>query len=172
MAERPAMRSAGPRRPRPTISLPSEAVAFFPCVYRLGEQNTEIMASPCWCWLFQSFNDRDSIPLLRRGETGQDQEMPRLGPTTTSGWCLSNSAWAILTASLKSSSRSFGLMTSWPWPFRYVGFTAPGTDCQPCRTRVFILARSSRRLLPCQGNQHRVRQLLHADVSEHVHDLR
>ena len=35
-------------------------------------------------------------------------------PTTTWGWCLSNSAWAILTASSKSSSGSFGLMTSWP----------------------------------------------------------
>ena len=32
MAERPATTDAGPRRPRPTISLPSEAVAFFPWV--------------------------------------------------------------------------------------------------------------------------------------------
>ena len=32
LAERPATMSAGPRRPRPSISLPSEAVAFLPWV--------------------------------------------------------------------------------------------------------------------------------------------
>src|SRR5277367_1240804 len=36
---------------------------------------------------------------------------PRDEPTTTCGWCLSNSSWAILTASLKPSSGNFGLMT-------------------------------------------------------------
>src|SRR5512135_236844 len=41
MAERPATSSAGPRRPRPVISRPSAAVAFFPWVYRLGEQKTD-----------------------------------------------------------------------------------------------------------------------------------
>ena len=35
-------------------------------------------------------------------------------PTTTAGRYLSNSAWAILTASSKSSSGSFGLITSCP----------------------------------------------------------
>src|SRR5262245_12994027 len=83
MAEPPAMTSAGPRKPRPTISWPSEAVAFFPCVYRLGEQNTEGMASPCWCGLFQSLIGPDSIPLRRGAETRQDQEMAREEPTTT-----------------------------------------------------------------------------------------
>jgi hypothetical protein len=39
---------------------------------------------------------------------------PREEPTTTWGWSRSNSPWAILTASMKSSSGSFGLMTSWP----------------------------------------------------------
>src|SRR5206468_7713172 len=37
-----------------------------------------------------------------------------------------------------SSSGSFGLMTSWPWSFRKVGLTPPGTDCQPCRKRTFM----------------------------------
>src|SRR4051794_2598925 len=39
----PAMISAGPSRPRSAISRPRDAVAFFPCVYRLGEKNTESM---------------------------------------------------------------------------------------------------------------------------------
>src|SRR5512135_1892453 len=41
MAERPATSSAGPCKPRPVISRPSEAVASFPWVYRLGEQKTD-----------------------------------------------------------------------------------------------------------------------------------
>jgi hypothetical protein len=39
---------------------------------------------------------------------------------------LSNSAWAILTASANSSSGSFGLMTSWPCWARKVGLMPPG----------------------------------------------
>ena len=35
-------------------------------------------------------------------------------PTITCGWCLSNSSWAMRTASSKSSSGSLGWMTSWP----------------------------------------------------------
>src|SRR5262245_66499210 len=64
-------------------------------------------------------------------------------PTTTAGWCLSNSAWAILTASLKSSSGNFGLITSWPCRARKVGLTPTGTDCQPWRKRTFIAYTSS-----------------------------
>jgi hypothetical protein len=40
---------------------------------------------------------------------------PREKPTMTSGSGLSNSSWAILTASAKSSSGTAGLMTSWPF---------------------------------------------------------
>src|ERR1043165_5141182 len=42
------------------------------------------------------------------------------------------------TASVKSSSGSFGLMTSWPCCARNLGFTPPGTECQPCRKRIFM----------------------------------
>ena len=73
---------------------------------------------------------------------------PREEPTITCGWCLSNSCWAIFTASWKSSSGSFGLMTSWPSCVRYVGLMPPGTDCQPWRKRMVITAilPSSRKL--------------------------
>src|SRR5208282_2543438 len=64
---------------------------------------------------------------------------PREEPTITWGWCLSNSSWAILMASANSSSGSFGLMTSWPCWARKVGFTPPGTDCQPWRKRIFMM---------------------------------
>jgi hypothetical protein len=72
---------------------------------------------------------------------------PRDEPTTTAGWCLSNSPWAIRTARSKSSSGRLGLMTSWPCRARNVGLTPPGTDCQPCRNRTFMVAQSSRRFL-------------------------
>ena len=59
--------------------------------------------------LFQAGQSRTSFasPLLMFMATAP----PLDEPTTTAGWCLSNSAWAILTASPKSSSGSFGLMT-------------------------------------------------------------
>jgi cobalt/nickel transport protein len=40
---------------------------------------------------------------------------PRLEPTTTSGRCRSNSAWAMRTAAAKSSSGKAGFKTSCPW---------------------------------------------------------
>jgi hypothetical protein len=56
---------------------------------------------------------------------------PREEPTTTAGRYRSYSACAMRRASSKSSSGSFGLMTSWPCRARNVGFTPPGMDCQP-----------------------------------------
>ncbi len=66
-------------------------------------------------------------------------KLPGHGTPTTCGQWLSNSAWAILTASAKSSSGSFGLRSSWPWSFKKVGFTPPGTEFQPWRKRIFMM---------------------------------
>src|SRR5271157_1374788 len=59
---------------------------------------------------------------------------PWLDPMTTWGLCLSNSSWAIWTA----SSGSLGLKTVWPWSLRKVGLTPPATEVQPWRKRILI----------------------------------
>jgi hypothetical protein len=61
-------------------------------------------------YLFQAGQSRTSgvSPLSRFMATAP----PRDEPTTTAGWYRSNSAWAMRTASSKSSSGSVGSMTS------------------------------------------------------------
>ena len=92
-----------------------------------------VLAAP---HVFQPGQSRTSLaePLLMFMATAP----PRDEPTTTWGWCLSNSAWAMRTASSKSSSGSCGLMTSWPCWARNVGLSPPGTECQPWRKRIFM----------------------------------
>ena len=53
-----------------------------------------------------------------------------------------------------------------------VGFTPPGTLCQPCRKRTFKIDSSLRRFESSQCDQHRLRQLFSTGLLEHVDDLR
>jgi hypothetical protein len=49
------------------------------------------------------------------------------------------------------------ILLVWPCWAKKVGLTPPGSDCQPCRKRIFLLVYSSLRLVPGEGNQHRLR---------------
>jgi hypothetical protein len=75
---------------------------------------------------------------------------PRLDPTTTWGRCRSNSVWAMRTASLKSSSGSLGLMTSWPCWARKVGLAPPGIEFQPWRKRISLRGLDLLRQIACE----------------------
>src|SRR5262249_8120954 len=112
---------------------------------RMTVPGLTVLAVPC---LFHAGQSRTSFasPLLMVMATAA----PLDEPTTTSRWCLSSWAWAILTASAKSSCAEF----------------------QPCRKRMRMVARPSRRLVPGQGNQHRLRQAFHTRLPQHVDDLR